>query len=126
MNIHNAPTTPQTLATLWFGANIPDGREVWTEDWESFLADSVTPHFPGFTVTSGDGYWKGKPEFVRVLTLLSDDSDGFRNQVRMIAEHYKTRFEQEAVAYAFQPVQYTMDVWPHGPVAAYHKPGLGY
>lgn len=125
--VHKAPCRPQVLAQFWFGMNIPGSVSgVDLRDFESFLADSVTPHFSGFSIVDATGYWKGEKEYCRVLSILSEDSDSFRNQCRIIAEHYKTRFQQEAVAYAFSATQFTMDVWPHGPVAAYHKPGLGY
>lgn len=126
--IHSAPCAPQVMAQFWFGENIPgcDVELVDSTTFKAFLTDSVMPHFPGFTIQHAIGYWKGEQEGCRVLTILAEDSDGFRAQCRMIAEHYKTRFNQEAVAYAFTATQFTMDVWPHGPVAAYHRSGLGY
>lgn len=124
-NVH-AEQFHQIEARLWFGANIPGASQVSDADWRSFLADSVTPHFPGFTVTTAEGYWKGEPELVRVVSILAEDTGSFRQTIRIIAEHYKSRFNQEAVAYAFGETAFTMEVWPHGPVSTYHKPGLGY
>lgn len=126
-NIYQSQPLPQVMATLYFGRSVPHGREVIdTHSFQTFLAESVTPHFPGFTVQESVGYWKGQRELVYVLTLLSEDSDNFRHQCREIAEHYKTRFHQEAVGIAFVHAQYSMETWPHGPVSAYHRPGLGY
>ena len=125
-DIHQ-PTNAQVKAELFFGANKPDGSiPVTDNEFDNFLADHVTRHFSGFSVSQVDGYWKGKSELTRVLTILADDSNGFRNQVRMIAEQYKTRFAQEAVAYAFTEAQFALDCWPYGPIGAYHKEGLGY
>lgn len=125
-DIHHAAPLPQVMATLYFGANIPAGATVSDSDFARFLADSVTPRFPGFTLATLDGYWKGEPEKVRVLTLLHEDDSSFRTNVRIIAEHYKSDFGQEAVAYSFTPCEFTLNCWPYGPVGAYHKAGLGY
>lgn len=128
-NIHHASNAPQVLATLYLGRNIPDPEnhvEVTPTDLSLFFDDYVTPHFPGFTVAHNQGYWKGNPEAVVVVTILAPDSDSLRNQVRQIAEQYKTRFSQEAVAYSFTPCEFTLDCWPFGPVKAYHRDGKGY
>lgn len=126
-DIHHAAPLPQVLATMYFGANIPNSEEaVSDKDFARFLADSVTPRFPGFTLATVDGYWKGEPETVRVLTVLSEDDSSFRTNVRIIAEHYKSDFGQEAVAYSFTPIEFTLNCWPYGPVGAYHRAGKGY
>ena len=128
MNIHKSPLPAMVKATLYFGANIPDGLGSFVADFafRDYLKEFVTPHFPGFTVTTAQGYWKGEPEVVRCLTILATDTDAFRNQIRWFAEQYKTRFLQEAVAYDFTPCEFTLDCWPYGPVKTYHTPGKGY
>ena len=133
-DIHHAAPMPQVMATLYFGANIPGmtGHGLGADDFvtddnfKRFIADSVTPRFPGFTLATVEGYWKGEPETVRVLTVLGEDDTSFRTNVRIMAEHYKSDFGQEAVAYSFTPCEFTLNCWPFGPVGAYHKPGLGY
>lgn len=130
MNIHKAPNAPQVMAQIYFGGNITSGDGVTIhiggEAFARFLNDYITPTFPGFTVTTAQGYWKGRPETVRVLTILAPDSDGLRNNVRQFAERYKTEFAQEAVAYSFTACEFTLDCWPYGPVRAYHRDGKGY
>lgn len=126
-DIHHAAPMPQVMATIYFGATIPDtDKRVETEDFLRFVGDSITPRFPGFTITTAQGYWKGAPETVRVMTVMGEDDSSFRTNVRIVAEHYKSDFGQEAVAYAFHAVEYTLNCWPFGPIGAYHKPGLGY
>lgn len=140
-NIHHAAGPAQVLATLYFGAGLPEPvtipennaagvpagtfDHVTAEMFAHYLAN-VTPHFPGFTVVTAEGYWKGKPEMVRALSILAPDTDAFRGQIRGFAEQYKTMFAQEAVAYSFAACDFALDCWPFGPVKAYHKPGLGY
>lgn len=133
MNICKAPAPAQVMAQLFFGANIPNARGpefgeetyVTPEAFAQYL-EHVTPHFPGFTITTAQGYWKGKPETVRVLSILMPDTDAGRNQIRYFAEQYKTLFAQEAVAYAFTPCSFQLDCWPFGPVKTYHTEGKGY
>jgi hypothetical protein len=132
MNIHKAPNAPQVSVDMYFGGNIPagtlskEGDVISQAEFNEFLVEEVTPTFPGFTLATNKGYWKGQPETVRVLTILTADSDSLRNTIRMIAERYKTRFTQEAVAYSFTACEFTLDCWPYGPVKAYHRDGKGY
>jgi hypothetical protein len=126
MDIHHAPDPAQIKATLYFGANVPNGDYVTDALFAQFLEDEITPQFPGFTVMHGQGYWKGKPEIVRALSILAPDTNDFRGRIRAFAERYKTRFHQEAVAYDFTSCEFTLDCWPYGPVAAYHRTGKGY
>ena len=99
--IHNAPCAPQVKAELYFGTSAAGRAMIGADDFASFIAGSVTPHFPGFTLMHCVGYWKGEAEECRVLSILAEDSDAFRAEIRIIAEHYKSRFNQEAVAYSF-------------------------
>lgn len=125
-DIHNQPPAAQFLATIYFGRNCPDGSFVTAGLFAEFLGESVTPHYPGFTLMSGEGYWKGKPELVTVLTVLLEDDSNARHGIRSIAEQYKTRFVQDAVAYSFTPCQFALNCWPYGPVSTYHRDGKGY
>jgi len=132
-DIHQAAPLPQIMATIYFGANIPGGRKaqglldaVTDNEFARFIRDSITPRFPGFTLAKLGGYWKGEPETVRVVTILAEDDKSFRTNIRIMAEHYKSDFGQEAVAYSFAPVEFTLNCWPYGPIGAYHKAGLGY
>lgn len=130
-NIHSDPAPSMCKATLYFGASIPayEGQndfEVTDADFAKYLEGYITPQFPGFTVMLQEGYWKGKSEKVRLLTILAPDAGQFRNVIRGFAEVYKTAFNQEAVAYDFTPCQFALDCWPFGPVKSYHKPAKGY
>ena len=140
-DIHQAAPLPQIMATIYFGASIPkasqrveykSGAVPYMQDqvtdaaFARFIRDSITPRFPGFTLAKLEGYWKGEPETVRVVTILAEDDKSFRTNIRIMAEHYKSDFGQEAVAYSFAPVEFTLNCWPYGPIGAYHKAGLGY
>ncbi len=119
--IHNAPCAPQVKAELYFGTSAAGRATIHQEQLDAFLADSVTPRFPGFTLQFATGYWKGEREDCWTLSILAEDSDALRAEIRIIAEHYKSRFNQEAVAYAFTACQFALNCWPFGPVAKYHE-----
>lgn len=125
MNICNSPNPPQVKATLYLGASIAGSFAVTDEMFRDYLTH-VTPHYPGFTLAACEGYWKGEPEVVRILTLLMMDTGQARQQVRGFAEQYKTMFQQDAVAYDFTACEFQLDCWPYGPVKTYHQPAKGY
>jgi hypothetical protein len=89
---------------LSFGRNIPRGGKVSDADWAKFLAEVVTPRFPGgFAVTRGEGQWRDQAsgavvhEQNFILSLNhADDAAGDRLVEEIIAE-YKRRFSQDAV-----------------------------
>ena len=85
---------------------------VTEQEWESFLADTVTPQFPdGLTVLDARGQWfdtdQGRlyRESTRVLNVLVpvDTTDSGVAAVRDISDIYKQRFEQQAVFYTSLP-----------------------
>jgi hypothetical protein len=89
--------------TLYFGRNRPGGT-VSDSEWQSFLADVVTPRFPqGLTVTEGVGQWRSadtsavEQERSEVVTLFHPATEAARRSVHEIALEYKRRFQQEAV-----------------------------
>lgn len=125
-DICHAPARQQVEVKIFFGLACPSGDMVQLGELETFLREEVTHIFPGFSVSHVRGFWKGQPEPAAIVTILSDDTGPMRQNVRVIAERYKTRFEQEAVAYSFTACEYTLNCWPFGPVGAYHREGKGY
>ena len=89
---------------LFMGLSAPDGDVVDDTEWETFLADTVTPRFPdGLTVLDGDGQWRGsdgriQKEASKLLIILSPaDDDEAEELIDQISNEYKSRFEQESV-----------------------------
>lgn len=90
------------LDRMLFGMNSPSGPVDETQ-WQSFLADTVTPRFPdGLTVYRTQGQWRGasgqveREESRTVEIVHGDDPDG-RTRIAEISAEYKRRFQQEAV-----------------------------
>jgi hypothetical protein len=94
-----------TKAVLYFGADIKGTGLVSETQFATFLRDDVTPAFPGFTVVGCVGYWEGKAEPTRTVTILGDSSaPAFRLNVAAIARAYKDRFAQGSVLVEFSNV----------------------
>ena len=51
---------------LFMGRSGPDGDNVDDAEWDTFLADAVTPRFPdGLTVLDANGQWRGSDGMVQ-------------------------------------------------------------
>jgi hypothetical protein len=98
-----SPSHPQlgtyVLETLFFG-------EISESNWQSFLADVITPRFPlGLTVINANGQWQGpggaithEASKVVMIVYANDDSAAYRSaKIGTIDSLYKARFNQESV-----------------------------
>ena len=103
---------PFTELNIYFGLEKGNGETVTEEEWQSFLADTVTPHFPdGLTALDARGQWfdtdQGRlyRESTKLLNVLvpADAADDGISAVRDIADAYKARFEQQAVFHSSLP-----------------------
>ena len=88
--------------SLYFGTAMPGGR-VSSEDWQRFLADTITPRFPdGLTAWAAAGQWRNsvgelQKEDSYVLDVVHKDEAKYDTAVREVMEMYKSRFRQDAV-----------------------------
>ncbi len=89
---------------LFMGLSAPDGDVVDDTEWETFLADTVTPRFPdGLTVLVGNGQWRGSNDqiereaFKLLIILAPADDEDADERVEQVSNEYKNRFEQESV-----------------------------
>jgi len=89
-----------TTYQLYLGRNIPQVPEALAYvndiDFADFLTTTVKRYFENWTITNSVSSWKGIPEDVYVLTIISDDYEAALF-VRAIAKAYKDSFSQEAV-----------------------------
>lgn len=101
-----------TEINVYFGLEKGSGATLTEEEWQSFLADTVTPHFPdGLTVLDARGQWfdttEGRlyRESTKLLNVLVP-ADGVEDSVaavRNISDIYKAQFDQQAVFYTSLP-----------------------
>lgn len=101
----SADQAERVVASMYFGRNIGGELGVDDAEWAAFLDTEVTPRFPdGLTVTDVDGQWRDSEtgaivrEPSKVLTLFLGDETVDLEKLDLIAEAYKTQFQQQAVA----------------------------
>ena len=88
---------------LFFGRNIGDAEGVSNEEWQAFLADTVTPRFPdGLSVFDAAGQWRDSQgaivrERSKMMLILAEPSSDAVRRLDEISEEYKRRFSQESV-----------------------------
>ena len=100
-----AGTQRFTEYRLFFGRSRGAAEVVNDAAWSAFLADEITPRFPGgLTVLDAAGQWrdgsgtlvKERTKLVIILARPDDPEDGMR-RTDEIAQAYKRAFGQEAV-----------------------------
>jgi hypothetical protein len=86
-----------TVYQVYFGRYIEAlNRTVSELDFSKFVKDEIVPEFESFSIQDGVGYWKGEPEPIKVLTIVSQSYEDSL-PIHSIAEAYKKRFYQDAV-----------------------------
>jgi hypothetical protein len=90
------------MDSLYFGTITPEGR-VSPDDWQRFLADEITPRFPGgLTSWAAAGQWRNgsgalEKESSYVLHVVHSDTPETDSAILDVIRIYKERFRQEAV-----------------------------
>lgn len=99
------------VSRLYLGVDTPLG-EVTPAQWDVFVADVVTPHFPeGFTVYDGRGQWRSShgelvTEHTRIVEFVHDGTPQQVARVRTLADDYKRSFRQQSVLVTQAPSVY--------------------
>ena len=99
-----AGQTQMLLTRLYFGETVQGRPAVSEKDWQSFLAQTVTPRFPdGFTVYPASGQWQDRSthaiirENSRVIEIAAGDTPVLRSRIAEIARLYREKFQQQSV-----------------------------
>lgn len=90
---------------LYFGTMKKDGSQVTEDEWQKFLAEEVTPRFPGgFTVLTGYGQFRdsgGKivreNSFVLIVLYPLKMRKSSSRKIELIRRAYKKTFHQQSV-----------------------------
>lgn len=88
---------------LYFGTSRDTRPAVTEAEWDTFLTQVLTAHFPeGLTILTGTGQWRsGSGEVVRegshVLSLVHPGNGASEASIKAVIRSYKSRFEQESV-----------------------------
>ncbi len=103
------PLKPALEVNLYFGRDKPAGGEVSEAEWASFVAESVTPHFPaGLSVLNVEGQYRDPAgrigrERTKLLLVVVFDAPAHHAKVTAIVEAYNRRFGQHGVFRVEQP-----------------------
>lgn len=87
---------------LFFGLSLPSGGAVSLADWESFQQKEIVPVFDGFNVVDSIGYYQGKPERSKLVTVILPVSE--LEKARSLASLYAKQFKQDSVMLVSVPV----------------------
>ncbi len=104
--IHNDPVPELIQVDLFFGRNIAGVGEVSEAEFETFVDNVITPHFPdGLTVFNANGHFQdSKGEIVaessKVVSLILEDTETNEKAIDEIVEAYIEQFQQESVLQA--------------------------
>jgi len=87
---------------LFFGLSIPNGDGVSLNEWNEFQSQEIATAFEGFNIVDSTGFYKGKPERSKILTLIVKESE--IEKVKSLARLYAQRFKQDSVMFVKVPV----------------------
>ncbi len=87
---------------MFFGLSMPGGGAVSLEEWNSFQQAEIAKTFDGFNVVDSVGYYKGKPERSKIVTIIVTQQD--IKKAKELAALYSKEFEQESVMIVKVPV----------------------
>jgi hypothetical protein len=100
---HATECAERVYDRLFFGLGVSGGA-LSEDDWTRFLADVVTPRFPGgLTVLHARGQWRAAGESgvtiepSRVVEIAHDDTPAFDRRLDEVIALYKSRHRQRSV-----------------------------
>jgi hypothetical protein len=97
--------TPNKLLTeLYFGLSSQNGIGVSQQALSDFVLNSVTPHYQGYTVLAGLGYYGMSQEQTVILRIVHDPTREHATRIVKICKDYSVRFGQECVMVTTTPV----------------------
>ncbi len=101
---------PATETALYFGLSGPSGP-ISEKDWGAFRQNVLVPAFSeGFTVISGDGFWrspktgKAVTESSKVVIHIHEKTREDDTEIAGVIAAYKKGFDQESVLRVDTPV----------------------
>ncbi len=102
---------PAARTELFFGLTHAGGEAIAEAEWDDYLANSVTPRFPGgLSVLEARGQWRNPATGVlvrqpaRVLIIVHSADASSDAAIDDLREDYRQRFEQISVLRVTQPV----------------------
>ena len=87
---------------MFFGLSMPSGGGVSLDEWNSFQQEEIVKTFDGFNVVDSVGYYKGKPERSKIVTVIVTQPEV--EKAKKLAALYSKQFKQESVMIVKIPV----------------------
>lgn len=87
---------------MFFGLSLPSGGAVSLEQWQTFQSEQLATTFDGFNVVDSVGFYKGKPERSKIVTLIVKEQEIAK--AKQLAKSYAEKFHQESVMIVKVPV----------------------
>ncbi len=87
---------------MFFGLSLPNGSAVSLYDWQKFEQEKIATTFDGFNVVDSKGFYKGKPERSKIVTLIVKESE--MQKAKDLAKLYAKEFQQDSVMVVKVPV----------------------
>lgn len=89
---------PSHTYQIYFGGRCGAGIEIDDSEFSAFVRGFLSTRLEAFTVETGYGYWKGKREPVRIVTVTGTDDQGeLGSTCYQIAKLYALEYSQDAV-----------------------------
>lgn len=89
---------PSHTYQIYFGGRCGAGIEIDDSEFRAFVRATIVPRLEAFTVETGYGYWNGKQEPVRIVTVTGLDNQGeLGSTCYQIAKMYAMEYSQDAV-----------------------------
>lgn len=80
---------------MYFGLSLPSGNAVSLKDWQAFEQNQIAKVFDGFNVVDSVGYYQGKPERSKIVTVILSEKD--MSKAKSLAKSYAKKFKQDSV-----------------------------
>ncbi|MBQ4836558.1 DUF3574 domain-containing protein [Pseudoalteromonas luteoviolacea] len=92
-----AAIQPQSTGIkMYFGLSIPTGGVVTPQQWQQFESNQVANTFTGFSVADSVGYYKGKKEHAKVITIYNASAADIE-AANKLGKQYAQLFNQDSV-----------------------------
>ncbi|MCF6442105.1 DUF3574 domain-containing protein [Pseudoalteromonas luteoviolacea] len=84
---------------MYFGLSIPSGGHITASQWQHFESTQLAATFSGFSIVDAVGYYKGKKEHTKVVTVYNASAEDIA-AANVLAKHYSQLFNQDSVLIA--------------------------
>ncbi|MBQ4880220.1 DUF3574 domain-containing protein [Pseudoalteromonas luteoviolacea] len=84
---------------MYFGLSIPTGGNITASQWQHFESTQLASKFAGFSVVDAVGYYKGKKEHTKIVTVYNASAEDIA-AANVLAQKYSQLFNQDSVLIA--------------------------